>query len=112
MVWKGKLDILSMPAEPDADKLSDAQSNVALATAGRELEIFLDMMASYATDNHSYLLAPAYDAGMNHAEAKLRTQLLKFAEQPRPPGTEEVWALLDETLERLGHSGSNKERES
>jgi hypothetical protein len=113
MVWKGKLDILSMPAEPDADKLSDAQSNVALATAGRELEIFLDMMASYATDNHSYLLAPAYDAGMNHAEAKLRTQLLRLAEQQRPPGTEEVWALLDKTLERLGHPGSNnKKRES
>jgi hypothetical protein len=102
-----------MPAEPDADKLSDAQSNVALATAGRELEIFLDMMASYATDNHSYLLAPAYDAGMNHAEAKLRTQLLRLAEQQRPPGTEEVWALLDKTLERLGHPGSNnKKRES
>ncbi len=29
----------------------------AVAAAGRELEIFLDMMAAYATDNHSYLLA-------------------------------------------------------
>ena len=107
MVWKGKLDILSMATEPDADKLSDAQSNVAVATAGRELEIFLDMLGACATDNHSYLLAPAYDAGMNHAEARLRDQLLKLAVQPRLPGTEEVWAVLDETLERLGHSGSD-----
>ena len=106
MVWKGKLDILSMPAESSADELNDAQSKLALATSGRELEIFLDMLGAYATDNHSYLLAPAYDAGMNHAEAQLRAQLLKLAVQPRPPGTEEVWALLDETLMRLGHSSS------
>lgn len=113
MVWKGKLDILSMPAEPNADQLNGVHSKHALASAGRELEIFLDMLAAYATDNHSYLLAPAYDAGMNHAEAQLRGRLLKLTVQPRPPGTEDVWALLDETLERLGHSVSrDKGRES
>jgi hypothetical protein len=109
MVWRGKLDILSMPAESGAEHLNVDQSKLALAISGRELEIFLDMLGAYATDNHSYLLAPAYDAGMNHAEAQLRAQLLKLAVQPRPPGTEEVWALLDETLERLGHSVSKNE---
>lgn len=106
LVWSGKLDILPMAGAP-AQNAGEEEVQMALAAAGRELEIFLDMMASYATDNHSYLLAPAYDAGLNEAESRLRAQLMELAAQPRFPETKEVWTLLDKTLERLGHSRSH-----
>ncbi|MCY1675621.1 SIR2 family protein [Pseudarthrobacter sp. SL88] len=109
LVWSGNLDILPMSDAP-AQNAGEEEVHTALAAAGRELEIFLDMMASYATDNHSYLLAPAYDAGLNEAESRLRAQLMELAAQPRSPETEEVWALLDKTLERLGRSLSHQGR--
>lgn len=43
------------------------------------------MMASYATDNHSCLLAPAYDQGMADDELDLRRQLLALAGQKWQP---------------------------
>ena len=62
LVGTGKLEIHSMSSAP-VPNADPADVRIALATAGRELEIFLDMMAAYATDNHSYLLAPAYNQG-------------------------------------------------
>ena len=77
-------------------------------TAGRELEIFLDMMASYATDNHSYLLAPAYNRGLSQAEQHLRQQLLALAEQARSEATAEAWGVLDRALADLGYSPNTR----
>ena len=51
---------------------------VDVVTAGRELEIFLDMMSAYATDNHSYLLAAAYNKGVSEDETSLRSRLLEL----------------------------------
>jgi hypothetical protein len=101
LVWAGKLDILHMSAAPAADAGSnDVQA--AVVTAGRELEIFLDMMAAYATDNHSYLLAPAYNRGLTKGEDDLRQQLLELSRHERSADTEEVWAVIDAALQELG----------
>lgn len=104
LVWAGKLDILPMSAAP-ASYAAPVEVHTALATAGRELEIFLDMMAAYATDNHSYLLAPAYNQGLADDELELRQQLLALASQKRSAETAEVWAVLDKALRELGLSG-------
>lgn len=101
LVWAGKLDILPMAGGPASDA-DPADVHTALVTAGRELEIFLDMMAAYATDNHSYLLAPAYNQGLADDELHLRRQLLALVSEERSAGTAEVWAVLDKALRELG----------
>lgn len=103
LVWTGKLDILPMSSAPKQGA-SSADIHTALAAAGRELEIFLDMMASYATDNHSYLLAPAYNQGLTDDELELRRQLLALASLDRSAGTAEVWGVLDTAFRELGLS--------
>jgi hypothetical protein len=102
LVWSGKLDILPMSGIAPSSGASRADKTAALVAAGRELEIFLDMMATYATDNHSYLLAPKYNAGLNDDEASLRRQLLALAVQERSPHTAEVWGVIDQALTDLG----------
>jgi hypothetical protein len=63
LVWEGKLEILPMSGNAPAAGTEKAVVQADVAAAGRELELFLDMMMSHATDNHSYLLAPAYTSG-------------------------------------------------
>lgn len=106
LVWKGRLDILPMASAPGRDATS-ADKYTALVTAGRQLEIFLDMMAAYATDNHSYLLAPSYNQGLADDELELRRQLLALAKQDRTTGTGEVWGVLDKALWELGLSSQS-----
>lgn len=101
LVWTGKLDILPMSSAP-APNAGPSDVHTALVTAGRELEIFLDMMAAYATDNHSYLLAPAYNQGLADDELDLRRQLLALAGHKRSAKTAEVWGVLDKALRELG----------
>lgn len=104
LVWTGKLDILPMSGAPAPDA-TPADVHTALSTAGRELEIFLDMMAAHATDNHSYLLAPDYNQGLAQDELDLRRQLLALAGQKRSASTAEVWSVLDKALRELGFTG-------
>ena len=106
LVWAGKLDILPMSSAPAPDA-GPADVHAALVTAGRELEIFLDMMAAYATDNHSYLLAPAYNQGLADDELDLRRQLLALAGRKRSASTAEVWGVLDRALDELGFAGKS-----
>ena len=107
LVWSGKLDILPVSGAP-AQSAGGKEARTALAAAGRELEIFLDMMAAYATDNHSYLLAPAYNQGLSDDELDLRQQLLALACQKRSTATAEVWGVLDKALAELGFDGGAK----
>ncbi|MEV5053675.1 SIR2 family protein [Arthrobacter sp. LAR12-1-1.1] len=102
LVWAGRLDILPMSGvAPDLD-FDKVATQAAVAAAGRELEIFLDMMMAYATDNHSYLLAPAYNRGLSNHESQLRQQLLALAEHERSADTAEVWGVIDTALRELG----------
>lgn len=104
LVWEGKLDILPMSGDaPIPGSCNDAMQT-AVNAAGRELEIFLDMMMAYATDNHSYLLAPAYSRGLPPGESELRQQLLTLAQQPRSETSAEVWGVLEDALTSLGYS--------
>lgn len=105
LVWSGKLDILPMSG-PLAQNASEEEVHRALARAGRDLEIFLDMMAAFATDNHSYLLAPAYTQGLTGDELELREQLQALASLNRSPGTAEIWGVLDRTFRELGWSAN------
>lgn len=102
LVWEGRLDILPMSGSAPAAESDQAAIRTAVATAGRELEIFLDMMAAYATDNHSYLLAPAYNRGLTKGEDELRQQLLALAGHERSADTSEVWGVIDAALQDLG----------
>lgn len=75
-------------SDAPASDAGSADVQAAVVTAGRELKIFLDMMAAYATDNHSYLLAPAYNQGLADERLDLRGQLLPSPGRsglPRPP---------------------------
>lgn len=103
LVWEGKLDIKPMSRNiPDLDSNQSADHS-AIAIAGRKLEIFLDLLAAYATENHSYLLAPAYTRGLSQDERELRQQLLALAERPRSDATAEVWRVIDDALANLGY---------
>lgn len=107
LVWEGRLDILPMSGDtPDLDSGKEAMQN-AVSAAGRELEIFLDMMMAYATDSHSYLLAPAFTRGLSREENQLRQQLLTLAKQSRSEATAEVWDVLQTALLTLGYSPGN-----
>jgi hypothetical protein len=102
LVWEGKLDILPMSGDALSSDSGETSGQTAVATAGRKLEIFLDMMAAYATDNHSYLLAPAYNRGLSKGEEDLRQQLLELAGHERSADTAEVWGVIDAALSELG----------
>ncbi|MFJ5861800.1 SIR2 family NAD-dependent protein deacylase [Pseudarthrobacter sp. NPDC092439] len=102
VVWSGNLDILPMAGAAPGKNSKHEDAALAMAAAGRELEIFLDMMAAYATDNHSYLLAPAYNGGLSDEEAELRQQLLNLANRKRTTQTAEVWQVIDRALRDLG----------
>ncbi|WP_426006350.1 SIR2 family NAD-dependent protein deacylase [Paenarthrobacter sp. NyZ202] len=101
LVWKGKLDIVAM-TDTEFPSGDETAKRTASAKAGRELEVFLDMMAAYATESHSYLLSPLYFQGMTEAEADLRRQLLALAGSDRSADTAEVWGVIDDAMRRLG----------
>lgn len=103
LVWEGKLDIKPMLGNmPELDSKQSAGHSI-ISIAGRRLEIFLDMLAAYATENHSYLLAPAYTRGLSQDERELREQLLALAKRPRSDATAEVWRVIDDALADLGY---------
>lgn len=102
LVWEGKLDILPMSGDAPDPGSGKEEMHSAVAAAGRELEIFLDMMMAYATDNHSYLLAPAYDRGLTNGEDELRQRLMTLADHERSAETAEVWGVIDAALRELG----------
>jgi hypothetical protein len=103
LVWEGKLDIKPMFGNmPELDSKQSAGHSI-ISIAGRRLEIFLDMLAAYATENHSYLLAPAYTRGLSQDERELREQLLALAKRPRSDATAEVWRVIDDALADLGY---------
>jgi len=110
LVWNGKLDILPMSDSqfPSGDEDS---KQTAAAEAGRELEIFLDMMAAYATDSHSYLLSPLYYQGMTDDEDELRRQLLALASLERSAATSEVWGVIDAAMRQLGMTIESQQTE-
>lgn len=107
LVWSGKLDILPMAGVAPHYDSDPEDATAAVVAAGRELEVFLDMMAAYATDNHSYLLAPSYNKGLSDDEGELRRHLLVLATRKRTVETAEVWGVIDRALRDLGLQDSN-----
>lgn len=102
LVWSGKLDILPMAGSFPNGTTSKDERDAAIQEAGRDMEIFLDMTAAYAADDHSYLLAPAYTQGLSTDEIELRRTLLSLAMQQQSPATAEVWSVISKTLTNLG----------
>ncbi|VXC05953.1 SIR2-like domain-containing protein [Arthrobacter sp. 9V] len=103
LVWSGKLDILPMAGPFPKGTISKDERDAAIQEAGRDMEIFLDMTAAYAADDHSYLLAPAYTRGLSADEFELRQHLLALARQQSTPATAEVWGVISKTLKNLGY---------
>ncbi|MBU8866622.1 SIR2 family protein [Paenarthrobacter aromaticivorans] len=102
LVWSGKLDILPMAGRFPDGNMTEEERNAARQEAGRDMEIFLDMTAAYAADDHSYLLAPAYTQGLSEDEVQLRRHLLALAKHHQTPATAEVWGVISKTLINLG----------
>ncbi len=108
-IWDGQLDFVAVE---DSPKTTDPSLNITPVdreAAGRKLEILLDAISAFSTDNHSYLLAPNYTGGLMTEESDLRTDLLALANKPRAEKTSEIWDVLDRALRELGWSGENSE---
>ncbi|NQD88000.1 SIR2 family protein [Paenarthrobacter sp. CM16] len=101
LVWSGRLEILPMAGKAPYG-MTDKEREYAIQAAGRDMEIFLDTTAAYASDDHSYLLAPAYTEGLSRHEVELRAQLLYLARHRRTSATAEVWGVIDDALSSLG----------
>lgn len=91
-LWQGRLSLIPM---------GEAASIV--ADSARALEIFLDALLAFATDGHSYLLAPGYEAVLEEPDKALRKSLLDLVrnadDQQRSTGS---WLAVEELLKELG----------
>lgn len=92
-VWRGQLDII--PMDEPGEK-SDGR------VAARLLEIFLDMLAAYSSDSHSFFLAPHYAGGMSQDDLNLRRQLLDLAHSNKGQAGLAAWHVLEESLTSMG----------
>lgn len=92
-IWKGQLDIVPMD-EPDETSQK--------GEAPRRLEIFLDMLAAYSSDSHSFFLAPHYAGGMSPEDLNLRRQLLDLADSNKGQAGLAAWHVLEESLTSMG----------
>jgi hypothetical protein len=103
LVWSGKLDILPMAgAAPDKGSKDEEQQR-RWQRQGRELEVFLDMMAAYATDNHSYLLATCLQQGTQRRGSQNFAISCSTSRTGNGTAeTAEVWQVIDRALRDLG----------
>lgn len=104
-VWDGQLDFVSVEDSPRSADPSLGVTMPDRETAGRKLEILLDAISAFSTDNHSYLLAPNYPGGLTAEESDLRRDLLALADKPRVDKTSEIWTVLDRAMRELGWNG-------
>ncbi|WP_308466964.1 SIR2 family NAD-dependent protein deacylase [Rathayibacter soli] len=68
VLWSGHLDLIPMGAGTER-----------LQEASRMLEIFLDALLAFSTDNHTYLLDPDFRSVLNQADKALAEGLLQLA---------------------------------
>lgn len=86
--WSGVTDIVHMsPADTRLDE------------AGRNLEIFLDMLDA----NHTYLLADKYEGGLSASDRSLRDKLLELAEHLPEGASPGAMKIVHPMLAALGH---------
>lgn len=107
-VWDNELEFLSVADSETTPTGEGLTAEPDIAAAGRKLEVFLDALNAYATDTHSYLLAPLYTSGLTQEELRLRTQLLTLAQEDRTDKTSEIWMVLHRALEDLGWDSSGE----
>lgn len=87
-------------------KLLDMSSvGVDKKVAARSLEIFLDALVAYSSDNHSFLLAPHYEGGLQEQERELRKSLLKLTGLQATQGTNGSGPIIQRMLRELGWDG-------
>lgn len=97
-LWQGRLRLLPMlPVPFDATRVGEA---------ARLLEIFLDALAAFATDAHTYLLADGHESALTAAELRLRERLKAMlseaTEEERATG---AWQEVAAMRARLGGVG-------
>ena len=96
-LWNKKLDLVSMSANPEKD------NPIAVESAARTLEIFLDALLAFATDSHSYLLAREYEHALTPGEKRLGKRLLLLEAQASPEEKDSAsWQVVASTLRELG----------
>jgi hypothetical protein len=91
--WEGRLALVRMTSDPVATADFDI--------AARRLEIFLDAMMAYATQEHTYLLADKYGASLASQDRELREDLLKLVARHHS-SDRPAWEVLRTALEGLG----------
>jgi hypothetical protein len=87
-LWQGRFRLVPRLPEP--------HDGARVEEAARLLEIFLDALAAFATDAHTYLLAERHDTALTRAELQLRERLA---------------TLLWETTEEERATGASQEVE-
>jgi hypothetical protein len=97
-LWQGRLQLVPMlPVPYDGARVGEA---------ARLLEIFLDALAAFATDAHTYLLADGHESALTPAELRLRTRLAAMlrdaTEDERATG---AWLEVAAMGARLGSGG-------
>ena len=97
-LWQGRLQLVPMlPIPYDGSRVGEA---------ARLLEIFLDALAAFATDAHTYLLADGHESALTPAELRLRRRLAAMlrdaTEDERATG---AWLEVAAMGARLGSGG-------
>lgn len=93
-LWGPHLRLLDM-SSMDGDK----------KVAARRLEIFLDALIAYSADNHSFLLAPHYEGGLEEQEKELRQYLLGLTRLQAVRGAHSSAPIIQRMLRELGWDG-------
>lgn len=94
-LWAGKLRLVPMSKE-----------STEASEAARSLEIFLDALLAYATDSHTYLLAPEFRSALTTTEQRLADHLKAFIqsvsdEEKQTP----AWSYICSAIEKVGWKG-------
>lgn len=83
----------------------EAMPGTGNAESGRQLEIFLDAVATYASDDHSWLLDPRFESLLPVGERPLAERVRELADEiDRASADGNAWSALAQQLGKFGVS--------
>lgn len=94
-IWKGDVDVMAV--SPAVEPNDDPQQRA--VAAGREVELWLDLLSLLASDYSRFLLDPDYAGMLTDDELALANQLRQLKVHD---GEAEGWTALAEFLQRFG----------
>jgi hypothetical protein len=88
----------------DVNLVAMAEGDAAPAAAARRLEVFLDCLVTYASDNSAHLLDADFAGLLSEDEVRLKRALLALRRATDGADGSHLWAPVRELLERFGGS--------